>query len=81
MGFFSWILLGALAGWLAGKFMKTKKMGLLTNIIVGVIGAFVGGFLVSLIGGRGVNGLNLWSLLVALLGSAVFLWIAKKVFK
>ncbi len=81
MGFFSWIILGALAGWLAGKFMNTGKMGLLTNIIVGVIGAFVGGFLVSLLGGRGVSGLNLWSLLVALLGSALFLWVAKKLRK
>ncbi len=81
MGFITWIVLGALAGWLAGKFMNTGKMGLLTNIIVGVIGAFVGGFVVSLFGGQGVSGFNIWSLLVALLGSVLFLWVAKKIRK
>lgn len=76
----TWIVLGAVAGWLASIIMHTnQRSGCITNIVVGVIGAFVGGIIVSLLGGKGVSGFNLWSIFVALLGSVVFLWIAKKV--
>ncbi|MDL2252611.1 GlsB/YeaQ/YmgE family stress response membrane protein [Ruminococcaceae bacterium OttesenSCG-928-I18] len=82
MGLLSWIIVGALAGWLASKIMNTdKQMGCLTNIIVGIIGAFVGGLIVGLLGGTGVTGFNLWSIFVALLGSVILLWIVKKVSK
>ena len=80
MGFLGWIVLGGLAGWIASMIMGTdKSMGLLANIFVGIIGALIGGFLVSLLGGEGVNGFNPWSLLVAVLGSIVLLWIVKAV--
>lgn len=52
-------------------------MGLLANIVVGIIGAVVGGFVMNLLGGSDVNGFNLYSLLVAILGSVIFLWILK----
>ena len=82
MGLISWILVGALAGWIASKIMDTDhRMGAIANIVVGIIGAFVGGIIVGFFGGSGVTGFNLWSLLVALFGSIVFLWIAKKVMK
>jgi uncharacterized membrane protein YeaQ/YmgE (transglycosylase-associated protein family) len=71
-----WIILGALAGWIGSKFTgNDKQMGALANIIVGIIGAFVGGFLFSVIGGSGFTGFNLWSLFVAIIGSVVLLTI------
>lgn len=72
MSIIVWIIIGGLAGWVAGIIMKSEG-GLLRNIIVGVVGAFVGGLLMSLIGGQGFTGFNVWSFLVALLGSVVLL--------
>lgn len=78
MGLISWIILGGLAGWLASIIMETNKsMGLLANIAVGIVGALIGGFVVSALGGVGVTGFNLWSLAVAVLGSAILLAIVK----
>ena len=80
MGLLSWIILGGIAGWIASMVMGTdKSMGILANIFVGVIGALIGGFIVSLFGGEGVNGFNVWSLVVAVLGSIILLWIVKAV--
>lgn len=79
MGILSWIIVGGLAGWIASKVMKGGSMGLLGNIIVGIIGAFVGGFIVNLIGGKGVTGINIWSILVAVLGAIVFIWVVRKI--
>jgi uncharacterized membrane protein YeaQ/YmgE (transglycosylase-associated protein family) len=80
MGILSWIILGGLAGWIASMIMDTdKSMGVMANIIVGVIGALVGGFLVSLFGGSGVTGFNIWSLVVAVLGSIILLGLVKAV--
>lgn len=74
MGIISWIILGGLAGWVASIIMrKNKSMGLLANIIVGVIGAFVGGFVMNLIGGWEVSGFNIESFLVALVGAIILL--------
>lgn len=82
MGIISWIIVGGLAGWIAGKIMNTgASMGIIANIIVGIIGGFVGGILVGFLGGTGITGFNLWSILVAILGSVVLLWIVKKVRK
>lgn len=80
MGIIAWIILGALAGWIASKIAGTDaQQGWLANIIVGIIGAFIGGFLVNLLGGEGVTGFNVWSLLVSILGALVLLWILKAV--
>jgi uncharacterized membrane protein YeaQ/YmgE (transglycosylase-associated protein family) len=74
----AWIIMGALAGWIASIIMKTnEEMGALANIIVGIIGAFVGGFIVRMFGGEGASGLNFYSLLVAVLGAVLLLWIVK----
>ena len=76
MNIVGWIILGALAGWIASKIMgKDKEMGAAANIVVGIIGAFVGGFLISFLGGQGLTGFNLWSLIVAVIGAVVLLWI------
>lgn len=76
MGWIAWIILGGLAGWAANAIMK-EDGGLLKNIILGIIGGFVGGFLVELVGGSGVNGFNIYSFLVALLGAVVLIYIVR----
>ena len=76
MGFLAWIVLGGVAGWIASMLTgNNARMGLLANIVVGVVGAFLGGFLMNLIGGWAITGFNLQSLLVAILGATVFLLI------
>jgi uncharacterized membrane protein YeaQ/YmgE (transglycosylase-associated protein family) len=71
-----WIVLGGLAGWIASIIMgRNAQMGILANIIVGIIGAFLGGLLMNLIGTSGVTGFNIWSLLVAILGAVILLFI------
>ncbi len=79
MGLFTWIIVGAIAGWLAGKVMKGRGFGLLGNIVIGVIGALVGGWLAgSLLNiSNAISGFNLQTILVAFLGSVIVLFIAK----
>lgn len=80
MGIIGWIILGGLAGWIASMIAGTnKQQGLIGNIVVGIIGGLLGGFILSLFGVDGVNGFNLWSLAVALLGAVVTLWIWKMI--
>lgn len=82
MGIISWIIFGALAGWVASLIMKTdESMGAIANIIVGILGANLGGFLMSFISKSGVTGFNLYSFFVAVLGSVVLLWIVKAIKK
>ena len=78
MGIIAWIIMGALAGWIASKIMGTdEEQGAFANILVGIIGALVGGFVFNAFGGSGVNGFNLYSLLVVTLGSIVVLALYK----
>lgn len=78
MSIIVWIIFGALVGWIASIIAGTNaSQGALGNIIVGIIGAFLGGFLMSLIGKDGVNGFNLYSTLVAIFGAVVLLMIYK----
>lgn len=76
MGILAWIILGALAGWIASIIMKKDaKMGAFANIAVGIVGAFIGGLVMNLLGGWGVTGFNLWSLIVSIIGAVIFLWV------
>jgi uncharacterized membrane protein YeaQ/YmgE (transglycosylase-associated protein family) len=76
MSIIGWIVLGAIAGWLASMVAgRNAQMGLLANIIAGIIGALVGGFVFSMFGGAGVTGFNIYSLLVAFVGAVVVLLI------
>jgi uncharacterized membrane protein YeaQ/YmgE (transglycosylase-associated protein family) len=78
MGIILWIVFGALVGWIASLIMKTDaQQGTVLNIVVGVIGAVIGGFIMSLVGESGVAGFNLYSFLVALLGACVFIVIVR----
>ncbi|MDD4796364.1 MAG: GlsB/YeaQ/YmgE family stress response membrane protein [Eubacteriales bacterium] len=76
MGFLGWIIIGALAGWLGSIITgNNARMGALANILVGIAGGFLGGLIFNLIGGLGITGFNLWSLLVAVVGAVVLLFI------
>lgn len=81
MSFIIWIIVGALAGWIASMIMKTDaQMGALANIVVGIIGAFIGGWIVSLFGVDVMDGtFRIESILTAILGSVVLLAILKAV--
>jgi uncharacterized membrane protein YeaQ/YmgE (transglycosylase-associated protein family) len=75
MGIISWIILGLIAGFIGSKIVDSQGQGFWLNIALGIIGALVGGFLFSLFGATGVTGLNIWSMIVAIVGSVVVLLI------
>lgn len=74
MGVIAWIVLGLIAGFIGNRLMGPNSGGLLTDIVLGIVGAIVGGFLFSLVTGVGVTGFNLWSILVAIVGAVVVQW-------
>jgi uncharacterized membrane protein YeaQ/YmgE (transglycosylase-associated protein family) len=74
MGVFSWIILGLIAGYIGGKFVARPGQGLVANLVIGVVGALVGGEIANLFGFGGVSGVNFYSLLVATGGAVVVLW-------
>ncbi len=73
MSFLAWIVLGLLAGFIASKIVNKTGEGVLLDIILGIVGAVVGGWLFNTFGHSGVTGLNLYSLLVAVIGAIVIL--------
>ena len=79
MGILSWIIVGLIAGWLAGSVMKGSGYGLIGNIIMGIVGALVGGWLASTVFNMpdAVNGINIGSILVAFLGAIVAIVIVR----
>jgi uncharacterized membrane protein YeaQ/YmgE (transglycosylase-associated protein family) len=80
MGILLWIIFGALAGWIASVIMKTDyQQGTMMDIIMGIIGSIVGGFLMGLVGQSGVNGFNLYSLVVAVIGAVVVIYVGRMI--
>jgi uncharacterized membrane protein YeaQ/YmgE (transglycosylase-associated protein family) len=75
MSIIAWLVLGLIAGFIASKIVDKEGKGLLMNILIGVVGAELGGFLFRLFGMSGVTGFNVYSLLVATLGAVVLLFI------
>ena len=73
MSFLSWIVLGALAGWIGSMIVNRTGEGLLRDIVLGIVGGLVGGWLFAAMGTTGVTGFNVWSLFVAVVGSVVVL--------
>ncbi len=70
-----WIMFGAVVGWIASLIMRTdEEQGAFANIIIGIIGAFIGGIVSRMLGGPGVSGFNFVSLLIAVLGATVLLF-------
>ena len=81
MGILSWVILGGIAGWLASIVTKRNdQMGCITNIIAGIVGAAVGGWVFSLFGGQGVTGFDLPSLGVAFVGAVIVLFVVNLIF-
>ncbi|MEK7602370.1 MAG: GlsB/YeaQ/YmgE family stress response membrane protein [Patescibacteria group bacterium] len=78
MGILLWIVFGALVGWIASLVMKSDG-GLVWDIVVGIVGAVVGGFIMSLLGEGGVGGFTLYSFFVAILGACVFIAILRAI--
>jgi uncharacterized membrane protein YeaQ/YmgE (transglycosylase-associated protein family) len=75
MGIISWLILGLIAGFIGSKIVNKTGQGLWLDITLGIVGAVVGGFLFSgVFGVEGITGLNVWSLIVAIIGSVVVLW-------
>jgi uncharacterized membrane protein YeaQ/YmgE (transglycosylase-associated protein family) len=75
MSILAWIVLGLISGFIASKLVNKTGEGMLMDIVLGVVGAVVGGWLFHTFGMPGVTGLNLYSLLVAVVGAAVFLFV------
>jgi uncharacterized membrane protein YeaQ/YmgE (transglycosylase-associated protein family) len=75
MGILAWIVLGLIAGFIASKIVNHTGSGILMDIVLGVVGALAGGFLFSLFGAAGVTGFNIYSMLVAVVGAVVVLWL------
>lgn len=76
MSILGWIVLGAFAGWLASLFTsRSRQMGWIANVIVGIVGAGIGGAIFHLFGGEGITGFNLPSLGVAFVGAVVLLFV------
>ena len=73
MSILAWIILGLIAGFVASKIVNKRGEGLVRDISLGIIGALVGGWLFHVFGAAGVTGLNLYSLLVAVVGAVVVL--------
>ena len=73
MGFLSWIVLGAIAGWIGSMIVNRTGQGLFRDIILGIVGGLIGGWLFQAVGSTGITGFNAWSLLVAVIGSIIVL--------
>ena len=73
MSIISWIILGLIAGFIGSKIVNREGQGFWLDIALGIIGALVGGYLFAFFGATGVTGLNIWSMIVAVVGSVVVL--------
>jgi uncharacterized membrane protein YeaQ/YmgE (transglycosylase-associated protein family) len=74
MSIVSWIILGVIAGFLGSKIVGKSGQGMIMDIVLGIVGAIVGGLIFSAFGAAGVTGLNIYSLIVAVIGAVVVLW-------
>jgi uncharacterized membrane protein YeaQ/YmgE (transglycosylase-associated protein family) len=73
MSVFGWIILGLIAGFIGSKIVNREGSGIILDIVLGVVGALVGGYLFELAGHAGVTGFNLYSMFVAVVGAVVVL--------
>ncbi len=80
MSIIGWIILGLIAGFIASKIVNKSGEGFILDIVLGIVGAIVGGFIFSLFGANGVTGFNLYSMIVAIIGAIVVLVIYHALF-
>jgi uncharacterized membrane protein YeaQ/YmgE (transglycosylase-associated protein family) len=78
MGIILWIILGGIAGWIASVMMASER-GAIMDIILGIIGAIVGGFVMNLLGQPGVTGFNFYSLVVAVIGAIILIFVGRAI--
>ena len=78
MSILGWIILGGIAGWIASM-MTGEGEGCITSVVLGIVGALIGGFVFSALGGTGVTGFNLWSLVVAVVGAIILIVIVRAI--
>jgi uncharacterized membrane protein YeaQ/YmgE (transglycosylase-associated protein family) len=81
MSLVAWIVLGLLAGFIASKIVNKSGEGVLLDIALGIVGAVIGGFLFQTFGMAGVTGVNIYSILVAVIGAIVFLVVYHAIFR
>ena len=74
MSILAWIVLGLIAGFIASKIYVGTGQGILMDIVLGIVGAVVGGYLFDMLGAGGITGFNIWSMLVAIVGAVLVLW-------
>ncbi len=72
-----WIIIGGVAGLLASALVRGGGLGIIGDIVVGIVGAFIGGFIMNALGYAGATGFNLWTLLVAFIGAVVLLFLVR----
>ena len=80
MGILLWIVLGAIAGWIASMLMKSSS-GLVWDIVVGIVGAVLGGWVMNLFGESGVTGFNVYSLVVSVVGAVILIALLRAIHK
>jgi uncharacterized membrane protein YeaQ/YmgE (transglycosylase-associated protein family) len=73
MSIIGWIFLGLIAGFIASKIVNKTGQGFFLDIVLGIVGAIVGGFIFSAVGATGITGFNLWSMIVAIIGAVIVL--------
>lgn len=79
MSVIAWIILGLVAGFIGSKIVNKSGQGLIMDIVLGIVGAIVGGVVFSFFGATGVTGLNIWSLIVSIIGAIIVLWVYHRV--
>jgi uncharacterized membrane protein YeaQ/YmgE (transglycosylase-associated protein family) len=80
MSIIAWIVLGLIAGFIASKIVNKQGSGIILDIILGIVGAIVGGFIFTQFGAAPVTGFNIYSMLVAIIGAIVVLWLYHIIF-
>jgi uncharacterized membrane protein YeaQ/YmgE (transglycosylase-associated protein family) len=79
MNILLWILLGLIAGWVASAVLKTGRQSVLMDIVLGVLGALLGGFIMSILGFSGITGFDIYSILVAVGGAIILIWLGRSI--
>jgi uncharacterized membrane protein YeaQ/YmgE (transglycosylase-associated protein family) len=79
MSILAWIVLGLIAGFIASRVVNRHGAGLVLDLVIGIVGAVIGGWIMTALGGAGITGFNLWSLLVAIVGAIILLVIVHAV--
>ena len=80
MSILGWIILGLISGFIASKIVNKQGSGIIVDIILGIIGAIVGGFVFTQFGAAPVTGFNIYSMLVAIVGAIIVLWLYHMIF-